>query len=38
MLLGEAVLAVFLLYWLNTREAKAYFKRSKFRKHVTAVG
>jgi len=38
MLTGEAVLAVFLLYWLNTREAKTYFKRSKLRTHVTVVG
>jgi hypothetical protein len=37
MLMGEAVLAVFLLYWLNTREAKAYFKRNKFRTPVSAV-
>jgi hypothetical protein len=38
MLFGEALLAIFLLYWLNTREAKAYFKRSKIRTNVTAVG
>jgi hypothetical protein len=38
MLTGEAVLALFLLYWLNTREAKTYFKRSKLRSHFTAVG
>jgi hypothetical protein len=34
----EAVLAIFLLYWLNTREAKAYFKRRKSGTHVSAVG
>jgi hypothetical protein len=29
MLIGEAAVAVFLLYWLNTSEAKAYFKSNK---------
>ena len=37
MLMGEAVLAVFLLYWLNTQEAKAYFKRGEFRTKVIAA-
>jgi hypothetical protein len=34
MLLGEAVLAVFLLYYLNTRRARAYFKRSRVSNQV----
>jgi len=34
MLLGEAVLAVFLLCWLNTRSAKAYFKRIRVSNQV----
>ena len=38
MLMGEAALANFLLYWLNTREAKAYFKRGKVRMEISAVG
>jgi hypothetical protein len=37
MLLGEALLAVFLLYWLNTRSAKAYFKRSKVSNQVATL-
>lgn len=37
-LLGEALLAIFLLYWLNTRAAKAYFKRNKSPTRVRAVG
>jgi hypothetical protein len=37
-LVSEAVLAIFLLYWLNTREAKVYFKRNKFRRRFTGVG
>jgi hypothetical protein len=36
-LVSEAVLAIFLLYWLNTREAKVYFKRNKFRRRFTGV-
>lgn len=27
MLVGDAILAAFLLYWLNTSEAKTFFKR-----------
>lgn len=36
MLIEEAVLAAFVLYWLNTRDAKADFKRSKFRTHLAS--
>ena len=35
---GEASLAIFLLYWLNTREAKAYFKRQKIGIDATMPG
>ena len=35
MLVGEAALAVFLLNWLNTRNARAYFKQKKV--HIQAV-
>ena len=38
MLVGEAVLAVYLIYWLNTRKAKAYFKRSRLAANAAELG